>query len=126
MPDLLVFIVISACLGALIGLIRQWDEQVGQKAGDFAGVRTHTFWAVLGCLGAFASEAHVPYALPTVFALVSAHLIAQAVTEHDKSHPGTTSFAGAMLTMFCGALIFWDEMKSAVVVAATTMVLLGL
>jgi uncharacterized membrane protein (DUF4010 family) len=28
--------------------------------------------------------------------------------------------------MFCGALVFWDEMKSAVVVAATTMVLLGL
>ena len=126
MPDLLVFIVISACLGALIGLIRQWDEQVGQKAGDFAGVRTHTFWAVLGCLGAFASEAHVPYALPTVLVLVSAHLIAQAVTEHDKTSPGSTSFAGAMLTMFCGALIFWDEMKSAVVVAATTMVLLGL
>jgi uncharacterized membrane protein (DUF4010 family) len=126
MPDLLVFIVVSACLGALIGLIRQWDEQTGQQPGDFAGVRTHTFWAVLGCLGAFASEAHVPYALPIVFLLVSAHLIAQAVTEHDHTTPGSTSFAGAMLTMFSGALVFWDEMKSAVVVAATTMVMLGL
>jgi uncharacterized membrane protein (DUF4010 family) len=48
------------------------------------------------------------------------------VTEHDQTSPGATSFAGAMLTMFCGALVFWDEMKSAVVVAATTMVLLGL
>ena len=125
MPDLLVFIVVSACLGALIGLIRQWDVQAGRQAG-FAGVRTHTFWAVLGCLGAFASEAHVPYAFPIVLVLVSAHLIAQAVVEHDDSNPGSTSFAGAMLTMFCGALVFWDEMKSAVVVAATTMVLLGL
>src|SRR5687767_7329676 len=126
MSDLLVFIIVSACLGALIGLIRQWDEQAGKKVGDFAGVRTHTFWAVLGCLSAFASEAHVPYAFSIVLLLVSAHLIAQAVTDHDRTNPGSTSFAGAMLTMFCGALVFWDEMKSAVVVAATTMVLLGL
>jgi uncharacterized membrane protein (DUF4010 family) len=126
MPELLVFIVVSACLGALIGLIRQWDEQTDRPAGAFAGVRTHTFWAVLGCVGAFASEAHVPFAFPVVLVLVSAHLIAQAVAEHDKTTPGSTSFAGAMLTMFCGALVFWDELKSAVVVAATTMVLVGL
>ncbi|MGH7960133.1 MAG: MgtC/SapB family protein [Opitutaceae bacterium] len=126
MPDLLVFIVVSACLGALIGLIRHWDEQAGKQPGDFAGVRTHTFWAVLGCLGAFASEAHVPYAFAIVLVLVSAHLIAQAAADHDHPNPGSTSFAGAMLTMFCGALVFWDELKSAVVVAATTMVLLGL
>lgn len=126
MPELLALITVSACLGALIGLIRQWDEQTGKHAGDFAGVRTHTFWAVLGCLGAFASEAHVPYAFPVVLVLVSAHLIAQAVSDHDQTNPGSTSFAGAMLTIFSGALVFWDEMKSAVVVAATTMVLLGL
>ena len=126
MPDLLVFIIVSACLGALVGLIRQWDEQTGKQAGDFAGVRTHTFWAVLGCLGAFASEAHVPYTFPIVLVLISAHLIAQAVSGHDQTNPGSTSFAGALLTMFSGALVFWDEMKSAVVVAATTMVLLGL
>ena len=126
MTDLLVFIIVSACLGALVGLIRQWDEQTGKQAADFAGVRTHTFWAVLGCLGAFVSEAHVPYVFPIVLVLVSAHLIAQAVSRHDQTNPGSTSFAGAMLTMFSGALVFWDEMKSAVVVAATTMVLLGL
>src|SRR5687767_3051622 len=114
MPDLLVFIVVSACLGALIGLIRQWDEQTDKQPGDFAGVRTHTFWAVLGCLGAFASEAHVPNAFLVVLLLVAAHLITQFVTESTASSPGTTSFAGAMLTMFCGALVFWDEMKSAV------------
>ena len=71
MPDLLIFIVVSAGLGALIGLIRQWGEQSDEKPGDFAGVRTHTFWAVLGCLGAFASEAHVPFALPIVLILVA-------------------------------------------------------
>src|SRR5687768_222047 len=113
MPDLLVFIIVSACLGALVGLIRQWDEQTGKQSGDFAGVRTHTLWAVLGCLGAFASEAHVPYVFPIVLVLVATHMIAQAVLAHDRANPGSTSFAGAMLTMFSGALVFWDEMKSA-------------
>jgi len=126
MPDLLIFIVVSAGLGALIGLIRQWGEQSDDTPGDFAGVRTHTFWAVLGCLGAFASEAHVSFALPIVFILVAAHLLTQAIVPHDHASPGSTSFAGALLTLFCGALVFWEETKSAVVVAATTMVLLGM
>ena len=124
MSDLLIYIIVSAGLGALIGLIRQWDEQSDNQPGDFAGVRTHTFWAVLGCLGAFASEAHTPYAFVAVLVLVAAHLIAQAVSEADNAAPGSTSFAGAMVTMFCGALVFWDETKSAVVVAATAMVVL--
>ncbi len=126
MPDLLIFIVVSAALGALIGLIRQWGEQSDEKPGDFAGERTHTIWAVHGCLGAFASEAHVPFALPIVLILVAAHLLAQAAVTHDNASPGSTSFAGALLTIFCGALVFWEETKSAVVVAATTMVLLGM
>jgi uncharacterized membrane protein (DUF4010 family) len=127
MPDLLVSILVSACLGALIGLIRQWDEQTDPHAGEFAGVRTHTLWAVLGCLGAYASRGDIPFALIAVMLAVGAHLIAQALHARDAgSAPGTTSFAGAILTLFCGALVFWQETKSAVVVAATTMVLIGL
>lgn len=126
MSDLLVAIVVSACLGALIGLIRQWDEQADRHPGDFAGVRTHTFWAMLGCLGAYANAALAPYTFIAVLLLVSAHLIAQLFATRDLGPPGTTSFAGAMLTLFCGALVCWQETKSAVVVAATTMVLLGL
>lgn len=126
MPDLLRYIAVSACLGALIGTIRQWGEQTERDAAGFAGVRTHTFWAVLGCLGAFAHEAHTPFAFVAVLLLVSAHIIAQTVNEADHASPGSTSLAGALLTMFCGALVFWDELKSAVLVAATTMVMLGI
>lgn len=126
MPDLARFIVVSAALGALIGLIRQWGEQTEEKARDFAGVRTHTFWAVLGCLGAFASEAHTPFAFVAVLLLVAAHLIVQSATAHDHANPGSTSVAAAILTLFCGALVFWEETKSAILVAATTMVLVGL
>lgn len=126
MPDLIHYIIISAALGAMIGLIRQWGQQASNEAGDFAGVRTHTLWALLGCLGAFASEAHTPHAFAVVLVLVAAHLIAQAVSHHDDNDPGATSVAGALLTMFCGALVFWDETKAAILVAATTMVLIGI
>ena len=126
MIDLVRYIFASAGLGILIGIIRQWGEQTDNTPGDFAGVRTHTLWAVLGCLGAYASEAHTPFAFVAVLALVAGHLITQAAVKHDQATPGSTSFAGAMLTLFCGALVFWDEIKSAILVAATTMVLLGL
>lgn len=126
MDELIRTIIVSAGLGALIGLIRQWSEQTDHEPGDFAGVRTQTFWAVLGCLAAFVTEAHMPYAFAVVLLLVGAHLIARTAREGDKNAPGSTSFVTALLTMFCGALVFWDEWKSAILVAATTIVLLGL
>ena len=41
MPELLTPIVVSACLGALIGLIRQWGDQRERETTEFAGLRTH-------------------------------------------------------------------------------------
>lgn len=125
MPDLLLDIAVSACLGALIGLIRQWAEQSDDESGPFAGVRTHTLWAVLGCLGAFASATHVPFALPVLLLAITAHLVAQTFTHPPEARPGSTSVAGTLLTILCGGLVYWDEMKSAVLVAAATMVMLG-
>lgn len=126
MSELILHLVASAGLGALVGLIRQWGEQAGRHPGDFAGVRTHTFWALLGCLGAYAGRHHASLALPAVMVLVAAHLIARTVNEDEKNPPGSTAFAGALLTIFCGALIYWGETKSAILVAATTMVMFGL
>ncbi len=124
MTELVPHIVVSGCLGALIGLIRQWGEQHESEPGEFAGLRTHSFWAVLGCLGAYASGNHAPYALPVVLLVVPAHLIAQDANRRDPNH-GSTSFSGALLTILCGALVFWNETRAAVIVAALTMVVLG-
>lgn len=126
MNELLTPIVVSACLGALIGIIRQWEDQQETGPGEFAGMRTHAFWAVLGCLGAYANRTHVPFALLAVLLVVPAHLIAQAANQHDRSQPGSTSFAGALLTILCGALVYWNETRAAILVAAMTMVVLGL
>ena len=117
----------SAGLGALIGLIRQWSEQTehGGKT-DFGGVRTHTFWAILGCLGAVASRDFTPLALPVVITVVAAHLMITHVRLGNATSPGSTSFAASLLTLFTGALVAWGHTQTAVVVCALTMVLLGI
>ena len=56
MHPFLLALMASAGLGALIGLIRQWSEQNQQPPGaEYSGVRTFTFWSVLGCVAAFLS-----------------------------------------------------------------------
>jgi len=117
----------SAGLGALVGLIRQWSEQTehGGKT-DFGGVRTHTFWAILGCLGAAASPDFTPLALPVIITVVAAHLLIAHVRLGDVSSPGSTSFAASLLTLLTGALVAWGYTQTAVVVAALTMVVLGI
>jgi uncharacterized membrane protein (DUF4010 family) len=125
MKELLNPIIVSACLGALIGLIRQWADQHQPNPGDFAGLRTHSLWSILGCLGAYSHTHQVPYALLVLMLVVPGHLIAQAVNPHDRSQPGSTSFAEALLTLLCGALVYWDETRAAILVAALTMLVLG-
>ncbi|MFH1499020.1 MAG: MgtC/SapB family protein [Verrucomicrobiota bacterium] len=124
---LLGYVFASAGLGALIGLIRQWSEQVaGNEKADFGGVRTHTFWAILGCLGAVASRDFTPLALPVIIAVVAAHLLVAHGRHADAGSPGSTSFAASLLTLLVGALVAWGHTQTGVVVAALTMVLLGL
>lgn len=127
MNSLLAAIIASACLGALIGLIRQWSEQQEQeKKTDFGGVRTYTLWALLGCLGAHFSQHHVAAMLPVVLILIGAQLIAAFLKDAHGGHPGSTTFASAMLTGGVGALVNWGQTQPAVLVAALTMVILGI
>lgn len=128
MPPLLGIVIASAGLGALVGLIRQWSDQVARPATpvDFGGVRTHTLWAILGCIGAIASRDYAPFSLPVVIIAVAAHLIVLRRQGADGNAPGSTSFAASLLTLFIGALVAWDHTQSAIVIAALTMVLLGL
>jgi len=126
MQHQLELIVVSAGLGALIGLIRQWSDQEKPGASDFGGVRTHTLWAVLGYLAAGAGD-HAPWALAIVILAVAGHIVAsRLVTSPDIIAPGGTTLAGALLTLFTGALVAWEQTQPAILVAALTMVLLGL
>ena len=126
MSPLLTAIVASACLGALVGLIRQWSDQTSSEgAVDFGGVRTYTFWAMLGCVGAYASEQTTVAVLAVVVGLVGAQQIISRANAPTGSRSGGTTFASTLLTLLAGCLVYWEQLPAAVLVAATTMVLLG-
>jgi uncharacterized membrane protein (DUF4010 family) len=119
-------IIVSACLGALIGLIRQWSEQRG-KPGEmnFVGVRTYTLWSLLGCLAAYLSEHYSAAILPVALILIGGHLTMLHWRDGKDGHPGSTTFVAALLTCLVGALVNWGHQQMAVLVAALTMVTLG-
>lgn len=126
-PPLLAPIVASAGLGALIGLIRQWSDQSSPEGSiDLAGVRTYTFWSMLGCLGAYFNDTYSPAVLPLVLTLVGAHQIVALSRVTMPKPPGGTTFASMLLTLFVGALVFWHHYQAAALVAATTMLMIGL
>jgi len=126
--NLVLSIVVSACLGALVGLIRQWSDQKLSPNGeaDFGGVRTYTFLAILGCVAAFLSQGQAPAVLPIVLALVGLHLTALHFTPAGGAHQGSTTFAASLLTCLLGALVQWEYTQAAILVAAVTAVMIGL
>jgi len=119
---------VSACLGALVGLIRQWSDQKDSpdQAVDFGGVRTYTFWAILGCSGAFLADQGAAAILPVLLAAVALHLTALHFRGSVSGHPGSTTFAASLLTCLLGALVWWGQTQAAILVAATTAVMIGL
>ncbi|MFO1447732.1 MAG: MgtC/SapB family protein [Opitutaceae bacterium] len=124
MPPLLGMLVISGCLGALIGLIRQWSEQTNGPTGtdDFGGVRTYTLWALLGCVSAYASREYTPLALPIVIAVLGTH---QVFFRPNGQPAGNTRFASFLVTLMVGSLLAWEQRQAAVLMAAATMVIVG-
>ena len=127
MPNILVSIIVSACLGALVGLIRQWSDQSAPNgSGDFGGVRTYSFWAMLGCLGAFLGDKAAPALLTATLVMVAVHQVVAMAKMPARYRPGGTTFASVLLTVLIGALVYLGYRQAAVVVAATTMVLVGL
>lgn len=126
LAPLLLSTIAAAGLGAMIGLIRQWSEQTGKTGTtEFSGLRTFTFWSVLGCVAAFLSEEYSVAVLPVVVAVVGVHLALQSRRD-DESAPGSTTFAATLLTLLIGALVHWEHGEEAVLVAALTVVLLGI
>jgi uncharacterized membrane protein (DUF4010 family) len=120
-------IITSAALGAMVGLIRQWNEQTAEaQVAEFAGVRTFTFWSVLGCVAAFLSEGYSPAILPVVLAAAGLNFIVGRYRSADVSAGGSTTFVATLLTVLVGALVNWGHHKEAVLICALTVVVLGL
>lgn len=126
MHPLMLALIASTGLGAMIGLIRQWDQQSDKSVqGEYAGVRTFTFWSMLGCVSAFLTDQYSLPVLPVVLAAVGAHFLLGR-TQPAASGAGSTTFAAALLTVLVGALVYWEQHQEAVLVSALMVVMLGL
>ena len=128
MDLLLQSLILSASLGALIGLIRQWgDQQDENKHGSsFAGLRTFVLWALIGYTSAFLSDSYAPYCFVVALVMVAFHLVLHGISSDGRNSVGFTTTASAVITLFLGGLVYWNHLPLAVMLAALTMVTLGL
>lgn len=125
MHPLMLALIASAALGAMIGLIRQWDQQGEDHSGEYAGVRTFTFWSVLGCLAAFVATEHSALTLPVVLLAISGQIVLSG-PRPAAAGAGSTTLAAAILTVLVGALVFWERHQEAILISGLMAMLLGL
>lgn len=128
MDKLLQSLILSASLGALIGMIRQWGEQQDAHKSDdrFAGLRTFVLWSLIGYTAALISATYAPYCFIAAVTMVGLHLVLHGMASQGNHSIGFTTAAAALLTVFLGGLVYWNHLLLAVMLAALTMLILGL
>ncbi|MEI8078336.1 MAG: DUF4010 domain-containing protein [bacterium] len=129
MPPFITALLVSGCLGALIGLVRQWSEQrSGHEDLEFAGVRTFSFLGLLGCLAAYGRCEWTVWVLPVTLGVVGLFFAAGTLAPAPVTgqRMGYAAFMAALLTLFSGALVYGDQRQAAVLVAVATAVLIAL
>ncbi|MFA5204832.1 MAG: MgtC/SapB family protein [Lentisphaeria bacterium] len=129
MPPFIKALLVSGCLGAFIGLVRQWNEQrAGREDAEFAGVRTFAFLGLLGCLAAYGMCQWTLWVMPVTVGAVglffAAGLVSPAPTTPVRM--GYAAFMAALLTLFIGALVYSGEQQAAVLLAVGTAVVIAL
>lgn len=124
-PHLLLALVLSAGLGALVGILRQWTDWSQHHRDDaVAGARTFALWAMLGCISTAVVPDAGPVLLVTLLGLVGAHQIV-LVARLARHRAGATSFAAILLTILAGALVARGRFNAAIVMVAVTAIVLG-
>ena len=127
MPELLKALLVSASLGALLGLERQWSGQREKPRSEaLAGARTFAVWALLGTLCAWFSQNQHPafflLGFAGMFALIALTTYRRAAHEREA---GLTTGAVALATYLLGGLVLFGQAKTAIVVAISLVVLLA-
>ncbi len=127
MPELLKALLVSASLGALLGLERQWSEERDHPAADsMAGARTFALWAGIGTLCAWFSREQHPWFFLAGFAgmvaFLSLFLVRRASRDRDI---GLTTGAVGLVTYLLGGLVFFGQGRAAVIIAITMLLILA-
>ncbi len=126
MPELLKALLVSASLGALLGLERQWSgERENPTADTIIGARTFAIWGALGTLCAWFSQQQPGFFLAGFAGMVvflSLFLYRRARTDRDI---GLTTGAVGLATYLLGGLVFHGQSKVAVVITISMVLLLA-
>ncbi len=116
---------IAACLGALIGLERQWEEsRESQSVSDVPGLRTFALWGLLGALSAGMSIHYHGAFLPVCFGALAAVVgFSRVVSPQGRRAIGMTTFAEALVTFIVGALCGYGQAVTAVVITVVVVLI---
>ncbi len=128
MDDFFQSLLISGCLGALVGLERQWDGQFHNPERRIpAGVRTFTLWALIGTLCAHFSSTIHPFVFPGGLLGMMMFLSVFLFHRGREASQGTgfTTAAVAVLTFLMGGLVYLEHTKVAVILTVTVIILLA-
>jgi uncharacterized membrane protein (DUF4010 family) len=127
MPELLKALLVSASLGALLGLERQWSEERAKRPADsIAGARTFALWAAIGTLCAYFSREQQPWFFLAGFAGMIVFLsLFVGRRAHEDEGLGLTTGAVGLVTYLVGGLVFLGQSKTAVVLAVSVLLLLA-
>jgi uncharacterized membrane protein (DUF4010 family) len=119
-------LLVSGSLGALIGLVRQWEYETAHPGQDApAGMRTFMTWALLGCGAGLLQEAGAPWVLAVALGTFTLVMGAVHLVDKKEHHVGLTTFSAAVVTFVAGALAAFGQLQPAVVTGVGTMIILG-
>jgi uncharacterized membrane protein (DUF4010 family) len=126
--ELLKALLVSLCLGALIGLERQWEKETWHPGKHvLAGLRTFTLWSLLGTLcGYFTQTVHSFFFLAGFVAMAVWIAIFLFYKNRSSTDPGYTTGAVGLLTYLIGGLVAWGQNKAAMILTLTVVILLAL
>lgn len=112
----------AACVGGLIGLVRQWNA----REHPVAGVRTFALWSTFGFVATQVERIGFPWiflaGLVTVCGLIAAYSF-----RNDKAGAfGLTTMTAGALTYLCGTLLACGLTRYALGLAIIVAVLIGM
>lgn len=120
---------VAVLIGLLIGLEREhaFQRATGEEARElFAGARTFALFGLVGCTGAFIADLlGEPLAFGAAVVVVGA-LLAIAYSKRVERGAGLTTETAALITLFIGALAYWEHLSLAAALGVGTAVLLAI
>ena len=124
--QLLVGFIVSAGIGFLIGLERQYTKEVQEGEEQFAGIRTFTMVCIAGFASALLSKHFGPWVFAVALAAMSAMLVASYIRiSANKDERGGTTEVATLITFLLGGLVFLNYILISLAIMVLVLALLA-